>query len=182
MPAWRYLKAYVYSQYGGQIPEWNPPSPPPRLILDRRPSQVINLTHPSPLIATVYIPTYPASRFWVSYAIDTFSPTLPTSPVVPFYYFKLFVNGCHIVSWGCGEDENFEGKTMFGIFRSQNGSGTLEKRVLGFEDDECAKGLIELRIFRAEARQRVRIEHDTVPQTGGIGGEIVRAGNIVLVY
>ena len=69
---------------------------------------------------------------------------------------------------------------MFGIFKSQNGTGALEKRVLGFEDDEYAKGLVELRVFRAKARQRVRVEHDTVPQTGGTKGEAVRAGNIVL--
>ena len=66
---------------------------------------------------------------------------------------------------------------MFGIFRSQDGAGALERRVLTFEEEENVQGAIELKVFRAKARGRVRIEQDTVPRFGGMEGAAVASGS-----
>ena len=64
----------------------------------------------SSLVVTVYVPTYPSSQFWLRYSIA------PPYPPKALYYFKLFLNGKCVVSWGCGEKDGYRGKTVFGLY------------------------------------------------------------------
>ena len=184
MPTYRNITVSLISQFDVLlIPEYAPPSQSSTPSENASLAPEADLIHPTLPIVTVYIPTYPSSTFWLSYCIQTSSPTLHRWPAVPFYYFKLFVNGRHIVSWGCGTEDEFKGKTMFGIFRSQDGAGALERRVLAFGEEED-EGIVELKVYRARARGRVRIEEDTVPLLGENDGSVSASGgtgSIVLV-
>lgn len=72
-------------------------------------SSTIRLVDPARSLVSVYIPTYPSSQFWLSYAIA------PPHPPGLLYYFKLLINGSVVVSWGVGKDDGWKGKTMFAL-------------------------------------------------------------------
>lgn len=141
------------------IPEYAPPlhpndpfSPSPTLINDEK------------SLVSVYIPTYPSSQFWLSYIIS------PPYPPNVLYYFKLFHNGDCVVSWGCGEEDGYRGKTMFGLFDSEQswfGECGVEKRAFCFAR-ECGGArkmrsdnlgdVIEIRVYRSKGRRRTEPE------------------------
>ncbi|KAL9117197.1 MAG: hypothetical protein Q9187_006267, partial [Circinaria calcarea] len=156
MPTYRSITLSLVSQFDVlTLPEFAPPthsndpfSPTPTLV------------NTDQSLVSVYIPTYPNSQFWIAYSV--------TAPYPPnaIFYFKLFVNGTPILSWGCSEDDGFKGKTMFGIFETelQDGAKALEKRLLGFGPDEpkaakMHKGslsdVMEVRVFRSRGRTRI---------------------------
>ena len=85
-------------------------------VLHQTHHQPIQLVNPKRSLVSVYIPTYPSSRFWLSYTIH------PPHPPGLFYYFKLFLNGDSIVSWGVGAEEDYRGKTMMALFHSSPSS------------------------------------------------------------
>ena len=126
-------------------------------------------------MVSVYIPTYPASQFWLSYSIS------PPHPPKALYYFKLYLNGRLIVSWGCGEENDYKGKTMFGLFDVGSGYGKqplLERRVLRFapepgESDNHTLGnfgnFMEVRVFRSKGRKRVKPD---VQESPGVCGRL----------
>ena len=166
MPTYRSITISVVSQFDiKDIPEYPPPKNPkdpfsgsPTVLASERG------------VASVYIPTFPSSRFWLSYSI------YPPYPPKAFYYFKLFLNGVCVQSWGCGEDDKYKGKTMFGMFDSGEvffGERAVEKRILCFASEglmaektpdklenyvDDPKDVMEVRVYRSKGRKRIRPE------------------------
>ena len=87
------------------IPEYYPPSVPPDPFTES-PTFVDKSTS----CISVYIPTYPSSQFWLSYKAAAPHPVGAT-----YYYFKLFINGRCVVSWGCGKEEGYKSLTVHQI-------------------------------------------------------------------
>lgn len=152
MPTYRNISIAIISQYDClQLPEYAP-----RANLADPFTTQPTLISPSEGLVSVYIPTYPASTFWLSYSIS--APHPPKAE----YYFKLFLNGNHFVSWGCGEKERFMGKTMFGLFRGPGGE--MERRVLSFQPEEddgsgmVRNDVMEVRVYRAKGRRKAIAE------------------------
>ncbi|MCJ1244100.1 hypothetical protein MMC30_001298 [Trapelia coarctata] len=149
MPTYLNLTLALISQYDAMsLPEFQPPASSPNDPFNSHPA-LISESQP---IVSVYIPTYPCSTFWLSYTIA------PPHPPKILYYFKLFINGTHIVSWGCGEKENYTGKTMFGLFRGP--LGVLERGMLSFssEDDagrSMSSEMMEVRVYRSKGRRKI---------------------------
>ena len=162
MPTFRSITTSLVSQFDiCDVPEFTPPAalndpfstPPPSIDTDRA-------------LVSVYIPIYPTSRFWLSYSIS------PPNPPKLLYYFKLYINGRSIVSWGCGADNDFQGRTMFGLFERIQIDGNVrksyfERRLLCFgSEDESVQneipkslsGLMEIKVFRSNGRKRIEPE------------------------
>jgi len=98
----------------------------------------------------VFVPVYQNSQFWITYDLLEDSPS-------EFLYFKLFIDNVHAVSWGCGQEEDYEGKTVFGLFDSGAGSADKERRSFYFpvnpvKADAACK--VEVRVYRSFARKR----------------------------
>jgi len=108
-------------------------------------------------IVTASVPAYPHSQFWLSYACAP--PPLDVDgeeEAFAFYFFKLFVNGACILSWGIGARDQWKGKTVFGLFdggRDFEGAKVVERRGLFF-GAEAARGGFEVWVHRAKARRR----------------------------
>ena len=158
MPTYRSITISLVSQFDIlTIPEFAPPSNPADPF---SPTPV--LIEPNQSLVSVYVPTYPSSQFWLSYSIS------PPHPPHALFYFKLFLNDSHVVSWGCGKEDEFKGRTMFGLYRAgeyQQGKPGIEKRVFCFasEDSGSRKGfgsrdrlgdVMEVRVYRARGRKR----------------------------
>lgn len=170
MPTYRSITISLISQFDIlTIPEYAPPTTSTDPF-----SSAPTLVNPDHSLVSVYIPTYPSSQFWLSYSIS------PPHPPKSLYYFKLYLNGNLVVSWGCGEDDAYRGKTMFGLFRPGRTSGlakgaTLERRFLCFCPDNTSLGhlpldnlndVMEIRVFRSKARKRIKPEVGTLQSTG----------------
>ena len=105
MPTYRSITISITSQFDiCQLPEYAPPT-----LTDDPFSILPTLLDPELSLVTVYLPTYPSSQFWLRYSIA------PPYPPKALYYFKLYLNGKCVVSWGCGEDDGYRGKTVFGL-------------------------------------------------------------------
>ncbi|KAF2824868.1 hypothetical protein CC86DRAFT_456841 [Ophiobolus disseminans] len=114
---------------------------------------------------SVYVPATPGSIFWISYSV---SPPVPDGH---YFLFKLYVNGTHIVSWSTGKEQEWQGKTMFGLYNrpeDEEGRKRVEKRVLSFTSpDEQSKKWddvkdpfedkmrMEIKVHRAHGRVRI---------------------------
>ena len=170
MPTYRSITISLISQFDIlTIPEYAPPATPNDPF-----SNAPTLVNPDHSLVSVYIPTYPSSQFWLSYSIS------PPHPPKSLYYFKLYLNGHSVVSWGCGEEDDYRGKTMFGLFKPARTSGlakcaALERRVLCFRPDIAGldhppldnfRDVMEIRVFRSKARKRIRPEVQTLQSTG----------------
>ena len=170
MPTYRSITISLISQFDIlTIPEFAPPTTPTDPF-----SNAPTLINPDHSLVSVYVPTYPSSQFWLSYSIS------PPHPPKLLYYFKLYLNGNPVVSWGCGEDDDYRGKTMFGLFKpgrtsSLTKSATLERRVLCFSPDVTAldhlaldnlSDVMEIKVFRSKARKRFKPEVRTLQSTG----------------
>ena len=175
MPTYRSVKISLVSQFDIlTIPEYAPPACTPST--DPFISSPPSLVDPSRSLVSVYVPTYPCSRFWVSYSI------FPPHPPGLFYYFKMFLNGDLVVSWGCGEVDGHAGKTMFGLYAAKGGTSDksegegsnetareVESRVLCFGSPvtmtssgrvgnllpEHLKDVMEIRVYRSNGRRRI---------------------------
>ncbi|RMY56363.1 hypothetical protein D0863_13001 [Hortaea werneckii] len=124
--------------------------------------------------AHVSIPIYASSQFWIVYACPepSFGIRPENNVKVRYFFFKLLVRGQCIVSWGCGEQQGWQGKTMFGLVNS--GSDFERRRgveKMGFffppysseayDGSECADTVaFEVQVFRSWARRRERTEMD----------------------
>jgi hypothetical protein len=107
-------------------------------------------------------------RFFLKYTIE------PPHPDGQLFYFKLFMNGRHISSWGVNPRTNPKGQVLHGLFKpdgtwsiSENSQTFIKQSGIGIEsrpflftpeiggrsaaDDG---GLIEVRVFRANGRKR----------------------------
>jgi hypothetical protein len=106
------------------------------------------------------------ARFWLRYSIIEAAATIS-----PWFYFKLFMNGRHIASWGTNSTTNPSGQVMRGLFDPSDrwnykDNGTVMKNCgtevrpffFAKEDgDQTAAeegGLIEVMVFRARGRRR----------------------------
>ncbi|KAG9190807.1 hypothetical protein G6011_08895 [Alternaria panax] len=131
---------------------------------------------------SVYVPALPGSTFWIGYSVS------PPVPEGYYFLFKLYINGARIMSWSTGKEEEWQGKTMFGLFESsedENGKKRVEKRVLcftakGTKDvfDDTAR--VEIRVHRADGRKRVERQAEEYKNTEhaktGKGISLVNAG------
>jgi hypothetical protein len=107
----------------------------------------------SPQLIEAYIPVYPSSQFWLTYQCHEWRRQCPEAR---FLYFKLFMQGRCILSWGVGKEEEWQGKTMFGLFDAGSdfeGRRVVERRGFFF-GKTCEDGQFEIRVFRAKARRR----------------------------
>ena len=156
MPTYRSITTNLTSQFDIlTIPEFEPP----RTLIDPFVNAPTLINHDRSVVS-VYIPTYPSSQFWLCYSIS------PPYPPKMLYYFKLYINGNHIVSWGCGEEENYEGKTMFGLYDAGPTpfkDNQIERRVLCFGPDrghgdkssmDNLDDVMEIKVFRSKGRRR----------------------------
>src|SRR5436190_2218593 len=122
-------------------------------------------------IVTAYVPTYPGSQFWLSYDVS------PPHSSHALYYFRMSLNGSHIVSWGCGEEDTFKGKMMFRLCEPSRitygvnaKKGVTKQRALNLAHEDgvitgkatpVAKAgnneskVLEIAVFRAKCRQKV---------------------------
>ena len=161
MPTYRSITTSVISQHGiFSLPEYPPPTVPNDPF-----STLPTLCDQDRALVSVYIPAYPSSQFWVRYSIA------PPYPPKALYYFKLFLKGTCVISWGCGEEDGYEGRTMFGLYDSGDcwmGETGIERRVLCFgrgakPGENVAvdsKDVMEIKIYRAKGRMRIKPQVD----------------------
>lgn len=103
----------------------------------------------------VYVPIYSGSQFWINYACPD-----PEGTETKFFYFKLFIKGRCLLSWGVGEEDQLSGRVTFAIFDGGSdvvGKRILEKRSFFFHNADASQrhgGNFELRVFRSKARKR----------------------------
>ena len=155
--------------------EWSPPSAGSDSKADR-------LLGRQPSIA-VYIPSVPGTlllalslgsqlniagkRFWIRYSIDEWASTQSQ-----WYFFKIFMNGRQVTSWGTNARANPSGHIMKGIFDpsglwNYEHSGVMYKNMgleqrsffFSFEEQDQRSaatdgGLIEVKVYRARGRSR----------------------------
>ncbi|CAF9916262.1 hypothetical protein IMSHALPRED_003023 [Imshaugia aleurites] len=170
MPTYRSITISLISQFDIlTIPEYAPPTTPTDPF-----SNAPTLVNPDHSLVSVYIPTYPSSQFWLSYSIS------PPHPPQLLYYFKLYLNGNPVVSWGCGEDDDYRGKTMFGLFKPSLSPGlakgaALQRRVLCFGPDiagldnhgvDNLGDVLEIKVFRSKGRKRIKPDARTLQSVG----------------
>ena len=157
MPTYRSITISLVSQFDILvIPEYEPPKTPLDPFLNA--PKLINADHS---VVSVYVPTYPSSQFWLCYSIS------PPYPPDILYYFKLFINGDHVISWGCGKEDGYEGKTTFGLFHpgpSPFPHSEIERRVFCFEPNpshgsnftvDNLNDVLEVRVFRSKGRKQI---------------------------
>jgi hypothetical protein len=106
------------------------------------------------------------ARFWLRYSI-----TEAAAAISPWYYFKLFMNGRHITSWGVNSATKPSGQVMRGLFDpserwNYKDNGTVYKnngtevRPFFFVKEDGKRsaadegGFIEVFVFRARGRRR----------------------------
>ncbi|KAI9837440.1 MAG: hypothetical protein M1837_002962 [Sclerophora amabilis] len=157
MPTHRSINVALVSQFDLlTIPEYAPPAPPetldPDFLTSPDPPSSVHQGHS---LVSVYVPQYPCSQFWLQYSVS------PPNPAGMHYYFKMFINGRHIVSWGVSKAHKYAGKTMFGLFDAGEdwmGVRKVEKRVMCFSGANTrgvgTSGSLEVRVFRAKGRKR----------------------------
>jgi hypothetical protein len=105
-------------------------------------------------------------RFFFKYTLE------PPHPEGQLFYFKLFMNGRHINSWGVNPRKNPRGQVLHGLYEpggmwsdSENNRtmfrhNGIESRPFLFTPEVDGRsaaddgGLIEVRIFRAKGRKR----------------------------
>lgn len=165
MPTYRSINIALHSQFDIEaLPEYHPNSKD-YYIASGITGFVPDFVDDARSTCSVYIPVLPGSTFWIDYSVS------PPVPQDHFFLFKLYINGEHVVSWSTGKDEEWKGKTMFGLFESNksvDGKSGLQKRVLCFTPpgkidgkrrdvantfDQAAR--IEIRVHRADGRKRV---------------------------
>ncbi|KAF2214589.1 hypothetical protein CERZMDRAFT_82557 [Cercospora zeae-maydis SCOH1-5] len=154
MPEQRGITISLQSQYDAlSLPELLAPVSP-----DRESESVVppKSRHESDQtnVVEAYTPIYPGSQFWILFRCN--QPVDETR----YYYFKLFLDGKCVLSWGCGENNAWSGRVGFGIFESSGddltGQPLVEKRAFVFPhtDDTGQGGSFEIRVYRAAARKR----------------------------
>lgn len=131
------------------------------------------------------VPVWAGSQFWVCYACPPPSAgededsqdedvEKEVEEDVKYFYFKLYVSGRCVLSWGVGEEGKWKGKTMFGLFdggRDFEGRRIVEKRGLFFPNDVLGCRTdddgFEIRIFRAKARRREVVDYQGMSEMVG---------------
>ncbi|KAL9602815.1 MAG: hypothetical protein Q9179_002417 [Wetmoreana sp. 5 TL-2023] len=154
MPTYRNITINLVSQFDIlNIPEYAPPETSHDPFLE--PPALVDRS-----LVSCYIPIYPLSQFWLSYSISA------PHPPKALYFFKFFINGSCVVSWGCGEENEFKGRTMYGLYDSgERWMGEPGVDVMGFSfasdavtQDSTNNMLgraMEVRVYRARGRKRI---------------------------
>ncbi|MCJ1427622.1 hypothetical protein MMC29_005525, partial [Sticta canariensis] len=165
MPTYRSITISLVSQFDIMtIPEYAPPPAPKNTS-----STLPVLISPDLSLVSVYIPTYPSSQFWISYSIS------PPHPPKALYYFKLFLHGSCVVSWGCSEEDGYKGRTMFAMFESGEifmGNPLLERRALRFGTETASAAdanFMEIKVYRSKGRQRIEPQVQDFRELAGPG-------------
>ncbi|KAF2477074.1 uncharacterized protein BDR25DRAFT_371009 [Lindgomyces ingoldianus] len=189
MPTYRGINIDLHSQFDiNTLPEYYP-KPQDYYTNLGISATVPRLVEEETSTCSVYIPVLPSSQFWIGYSI------LPPVPEDQHFLFKLYINNVHIVSWSCGREEKWKGKTMFGLYErgeGEDGKKRIEKRALCFtavdrQDGEWKDVVdpfdpdarVEIQVFRASGRKRIpRETKEFARNTGahGRGIELVNAG------
>ena len=131
--------------------------------------------HPSTPTTTVLVPTYPADRLWLSYAVP--GPPTPAA----HYFFRLLLDGRPLVAWGCGHDHQHKGKLAFAIVRDHVDNNSLIRKALCFaaeprDGDAAGRGL-EVHVHRVRARRRYHVYGaPTELDAGALDGEVGEEG------
>ena len=184
MPTYRSITISVVTQHDiYNLPEYPPPPAPSDPF-----SSLPTLINEERALVSVYIPTFPGSQFWISYSIS------PPYPPRALYYFKLYLKGKCVVSWGCGEEQGYRGRTMFALYDSGEtwmGESGIERRVLCFNTPKKNENpvlddwsnLMEIKIYRAKGRQRIRpliedFRHLADPEIGAKGRKANSIGSV----
>jgi len=162
MPEHRGIHITLVSQYDAMlIPEYHSPD------------ESDDFAEREPGVRTVdtYVSNYAASQFWIRYACDESTK----EPETRFFYFKLYVAGVLSVAWGCGAQDEWEGKTHFvpkdvgreklGLFFPRDVEGTPEMPAL------------EIQVYRAKARRRQERQYAPTAEIQGRGDVVQYAGN-----
>ncbi|KAH0257114.1 hypothetical protein KCU91_g16549, partial [Aureobasidium melanogenum] len=129
-------------------------------------------------LVDVYVPSYLASQFWISYTINP-AMLAPAHAPTKYVFLKLILDGECIVSWGVGEAEEWKGKTMWAFFRGEDHGGwrTVDKRAFFFratgEDQD-----FDLLAYRARGRRRASRQFDEMPPIGEQGFDLVNWGRL----
>ncbi|KAK5999899.1 hypothetical protein QM012_004987 [Aureobasidium pullulans] len=129
-------------------------------------------------LVDVYIPSYLASQFWLSYTVNP-AMLAPGPAPTKYIFFKLILDGECIVSWGVGEAEEWKGKTMWAFFRGEDHGGwrTVDKRAFFFRataDDQDFNVLA----YRARGRRRACRQFDEMPPLGAQGFDLINWGRL----
>jgi hypothetical protein len=175
MPIYRSINIALHSQFDVEtLPEYYPL--PQEHYASRGVAQTVpKLIDDASSTCSVYVPVFPGSTFWIGYSIS------PPVPEGHYFLFKLYINGAHIVSWSCGGDEGWKGKTMFGLYEraeDEYGKKKVEKRVLSFtspynndqtwddvQDPFDEKMCMEIKVHRAHRRKKVEREMEEYDRT-----------------
>ena len=165
MPTYRSITISLVSQFDiMSIPEYAPPTAPKHST-----SNAPVLINPEHSLVSVYIPTYPSSQFWISYSIS------PPHPPKALYYFKLFLHGSCVVSWGCSEEDGYRGRTMFAMFDTgeiDKDQALLERRALSFGVETVNATdtkFMEIKVYRSKGRKRIQPQVRGFRETLGPG-------------
>lgn len=177
MPTYRDISITLQSQYDARtIPEYPPLNSSATSSPDKSvpPGSSIFSLPPSK-VAEVYIPNYASSQLWIEYSC----PFPGQRSETKYYYFKLFVKGRCLLSWGVGDQDSWAGKVAWGIFDGGSdfeGKKLVEKRAFFFPSDEVVQreeNGFEIKVFRAKARKkenfsmdRLRSKRDADPGNG----------------
>jgi hypothetical protein len=164
MPTYRGITLTLHTPFSIEgVPEI---APPLLTAIAEAGSPIKKLIDEVKCCVSVYVPVMPQSLFWLSYNVE--EP--PTDPKGIFYVFKLLINRKEIVTWCCGEEEQWKGKTMFGLFDTGKdqmvGGAGMEKRVFKFSEqdwrvvgdlgaDKETDRLVEVRVCRGNVKIRV---------------------------
>lgn len=114
-----------------------------------------------PPIVEVFVPIYPSSQFWIAYEVDTDS--IASDAALKYIFFKLYLNGKQVITWGAGEKQHWKGKAIWSLFQGTSpfkGHQVVERRGFCFqeeddpEDDLHDLGILELKVYRARGRKR----------------------------
>jgi hypothetical protein len=156
---------------------------------------------------SVFVPIFAQQQFWLVYSCTPPSTpsrnSLAEPPCTPqrssggdtsyyqgnmdcrelFYVFKMFLGSDELVTWSCGPEQEWRGKTVFGMFDTSANTGGkgLQKRIMMFgsqgpqvsgdlaaDRDEVRK--IEVRVYRAD--EAMRVSRAMAGSSGGrIGGD-----------
>jgi hypothetical protein len=175
MPIYRSINIALHSQFDVEtLPEYYP-LPQEHYTLRGITQTVPKLIDNASSTCSVYVPVLPGSTFWIGYSI---SPPVPDGH---YFLLKLYINGAHIVSWSCGKEEGWKGKTMFALYEraeDEDGKKKVEKRVLVFtapnnedktwndvQDTFDENMRMEIKVHRAHGRKRVERDMEEYEQT-----------------
>ncbi|RYP04438.1 hypothetical protein DL764_004449 [Monosporascus ibericus] len=115
---------------------------------------------------SVYVPSPPGEQFWLRYAITQWPP--PSK----YIYFKLFMNGHQVTSWGINTTRNVTGSLSRALYkpgdRWKDKYGNIDTSQVGIEaryfnfmigqDKKSAAedgGTVEVHVYRANARRPI---------------------------